>query len=99
LRQGRWAMYLNLLSPSEPVEIGQVGDTQRRVFGGYRLKAIDASVTSTVIRGNTHAPVISIEERASDVIRTRVRKEHECSLRGSWRKRITPTPTTRGRRQ
>ena len=46
-----------------------VVDPELRVRGVGRLRVIDASVMPALTSGNTHAPVVMIAERASDLIR------------------------------
>jgi len=43
--------------------IGRVVDSDLRVFGTEGLRAVDASVMPSIVRGNTNASVIAIAER------------------------------------
>jgi choline dehydrogenase len=49
-----------------------VVDPQLRVHGIERLRVVDGSIMPTIIGGNTHAPIVMIAERASDLIRRKV---------------------------
>jgi choline dehydrogenase-like flavoprotein len=55
--------------PTSTCAMGQVVDSELRVFGHRALRVVDASVMPDVTRGNTNAPVIMIAERAADLIR------------------------------
>jgi choline dehydrogenase len=46
-----------------------VVDPELRVRGLERLRIVDGSIMPTLIGGNTHAPIVMIAERASDIIR------------------------------
>ena len=52
-------------------DMASVVDPQLRVRGVDNLVVADASVMPTLIAGNTHAPVVMIAEKASDLIRGR----------------------------
>jgi choline dehydrogenase-like flavoprotein len=55
--------------PTSTCAMGQVVDSELRVYGVEGLRVVDASVMPTITRGNTNAPVIMIAEKAADVIR------------------------------
>jgi choline dehydrogenase-like flavoprotein len=57
--------------PCGTCAMGSVVDARLRVLGVEGLRVADASVMPTVIRGNTNAPVITIAEKAADLIRGR----------------------------
>jgi choline dehydrogenase len=49
-----------------------VVDPELRVHGIEGLRVVDGSIMPTIIGGNTHAPIVMIAERASDLIRQKV---------------------------
>ena len=49
-----------------------VVDPELRVRGIERLRVVDGSIMPTIVGGNTHAPIVMIAERASDLIRRKV---------------------------
>jgi choline dehydrogenase len=55
--------------PTSTCAMGQVVDSELRVYGVDGLRVVDASVMPTITRGNTNAPVIMIAEKAADLIR------------------------------
>ena len=55
--------------PTSTCAIGPVVDSELKVHGVDGLRVVDASVMSSVVRGNTNAPTIMIAERAADLIR------------------------------
>jgi choline dehydrogenase-like flavoprotein len=57
--------------PTSTCAMGAVVDAELRVLGTEGLRVVDASVMPTVTRGNTHAPIMMIAERAADLIRGR----------------------------
>ena len=54
--------------PAGTCAIGPVVDQELRVNGLRNLRVVDASVIPILPRGNTHAPVVMIAERAADFI-------------------------------
>jgi choline dehydrogenase len=58
--------------PAGTCSIGTVVDPWLRVTGVRGLRVVDASVMPALPRGNTHAPVVMIAERASDWILGRI---------------------------
>jgi choline dehydrogenase len=55
--------------PTSTCAMGQVVDSELRVYGTEGLRVVDASVMPTITRGNTNAPTIMIAEKAADLIR------------------------------
>jgi len=55
--------------PTSTCAMGQVVDSELRVYGVDGLRVVDASVMPTITRGNTNAPTIMIAEKAADLIR------------------------------
>jgi choline dehydrogenase len=45
-----------------------VVDNRLRVYGVKALRVVDGSIMPTIISGNTHAPIVMIAEKASDMI-------------------------------
>ena len=62
-----------IFHPSGTCKMGRdptaVVDPQLRVHGVGGLRVVDCSIMPTLVSGNTHAPVVMIAERASDLIR------------------------------
>lgn len=54
--------------PAGTCAIGPVVDQELRVKGLRNLRVVDASVMPVLPRGNTHAPVVMLAERAADFI-------------------------------
>ncbi len=46
-----------------------VVDHELRVRGIDGLRVVDGSIMPTIIGGNTHAPIVMIAEKASDLLR------------------------------
>jgi choline dehydrogenase-like flavoprotein len=61
---------LTVHHPCGTCAIGQVVDTDLRVYGTEGLRVIDASVMPTIVGGATNAASIMIGERSRDLIRT-----------------------------
>ncbi len=55
--------------PTSSCSMGQVVDSELRVFGVEGLRVVDASVMPTITRGNTNAPTIMIAEKGADLIK------------------------------
>ena len=75
-----WEWYINLLTitMAQPVGTCRMGsaedehsvvDERLRVIGTSGLRVVDASVMPSLPSGNTHAPVVMIAEKASDMIK------------------------------
>ena len=56
-----------------------VVDDQLRVHEIKNLRVVDASIMPQIVRGNTHAPVMMIAEKAADLILEEV-SEGELAL-------------------
>lgn len=54
--------------PTSTCAIGAVVNPMLNVFGVDGLRVVDASVMPSVVRGNTNATVITIAEKAADLI-------------------------------
>jgi choline dehydrogenase-like flavoprotein len=52
-----------------PGDRGVVVDSHCRVLGMEGLRVIDASIMPTLVRANTHIPVLMIAEKLSDEMR------------------------------
>lgn len=52
-----------------PDGLGVVVDPDCRVLGMQGLRVVDASIMPTIVRANTHLPVLMIAEKMADVIR------------------------------
>ena len=61
-----------IFHPSGTCKMGSdamaVVDAQLRVRGVENLRVIDCSIMPTLVSGNTHAPVVMIAEKASELI-------------------------------
>ena len=61
-----------IFHPSGTCKMGSdsmaVTDARLRVHGVDGLRVVDCSIMPTLISGNTHAPVVMIAEKASDMI-------------------------------
>ena len=61
-----------IFHPSGTCKMGSdpmaVVDSQLRVHGVQKLRVVDCSIMPNLVSGNTHAPVVMIAERASDLI-------------------------------
>ena len=55
--------------PTSSCAMGQVVDSELRVYGVEGLRVVDASVMPAITRGNTNAPTIMIAEKAADLIK------------------------------
>jgi choline dehydrogenase len=55
--------------PAGTCAMGEVVDADLRVVGIEGLRVVDASVMPVIVRGNPHAPIVAIAERAADLIR------------------------------
>jgi choline dehydrogenase-like flavoprotein len=55
--------------PTSSCAMGQVVDSELRVYGVEGLRVVDASVMPAITRGNTNAPTIMIAEKGADLIR------------------------------
>jgi choline dehydrogenase len=55
--------------PTSSCSMGQVVDSELRVYGVEGLRVVDASVMPTITRGNTNAPTIMIAEKGADLIK------------------------------
>ena len=54
--------------PACTCAIGLVVDSDLRVFETEGLRVADASVMPSIVRGNTNATVITIAEKAADIL-------------------------------
>jgi choline dehydrogenase-like flavoprotein len=54
--------------PTSTCAMGEVVDSELRVYGCEGLRVVDASVMPTITRSNTHAPTMMIAEKAADLI-------------------------------
>ncbi len=63
----RYAM--GAFHPSSTCAMGQVVDSDLKVYGIEGLRVADASIMPSVVRANTNAAVIMIGEKAADLVR------------------------------
>ncbi|GFQ79433.1 glucose dehydrogenase, partial [Trichonephila clavata] len=64
-----------------PRDPSTVLDPQLRVKTIRNLRVVDASVMPNITSGNTNVPTMMIAEKASDMIKTSIRCEHDNDLR------------------
>ena len=74
LAEAAGAVATTIFHPVGTAKMGRLGDkmtvvdVRLRVRGIDNLRIVDASVMPTIVSGNTHAPVVMIAEKASEMI-------------------------------
>jgi choline dehydrogenase-like flavoprotein len=67
--------------PTSTCAMGQVVDSELRVYGTEGLRVIDASVMPSITRGNTNAPTIMIAEKGADLVKSAAAAQAGSSVR------------------
>jgi choline dehydrogenase len=67
--------------PTSSCAMGQVVDSELRVYGTEGLRVIDASVMPSITRGNTNAPTIMIAEKGADLVKSAAAAQAGSSVR------------------
>ncbi|MEO0899905.1 MAG: GMC family oxidoreductase N-terminal domain-containing protein [Bacteroidota bacterium] len=71
VRQNAQTLYHPVGTCKMGIDSMAVVDDQLRVHGIENLRVVDASIMPTIPRGNTHAPVVAIAEKAADLIKSK----------------------------